>query len=338
MHSTEQIGFKSATVDPERTSFPPISNDDKSLLEVMLDSGKGALYDRLIGANKYRVWHPDERQRAQDGMLELFEAEMYGIKFRAPGIRGARRGIGRLLAAKDSEDPKPREDYQQILRSGRWLQYQNVDLRRWPEDLGRTGDFLHFGRQFRYEGEPDRLPETLRIYATPILDAVGHVGATVIREAWPKKLALQGKVWDESTNNDPISLRKDRLIFFCYLQRHIDTVMESLARIEAEQPELFEDDPPLLAEPTDIRGVGIAIDPADGRSFHESRVNVLQDAWHEVISRFVTLDEADLQKPRRNSDHIGTVKLHQHLRDNPTLQHEVIEFFRQAVAAHSHVA
>jgi hypothetical protein len=63
--------------------------------------------------------------------------------------------------------------------------------------------------------------------------------------------------------------------------------MGALREIQAEKPELFEEDPPLLAERSDIPGVGLAEEPpkinGERQSFNQSREDVLEEAWKMVL-------------------------------------------------------
>lgn len=314
--------------EQKNNGLPPITRDDEALLEVMLGAGYGSLYERLVNANRYRLLTPEEQQRSQAGMLELFATEMNNISFREPGIWGARAGMARLM---NTDEPEGKEFYRETVRSGRRLMYQNVGMQH-AGDLTSRGDFLHFGVAFDYEGYEDRLSNYIRIYATPKMDAVGHIGAEVIRKTREKGMEVYGKVWDESTDNDSANCRTDRLIFYGRLQRQIDGILDSLREIEATEHDLFEDVPPLLCEATDIRGVGIAEDPPESvsKSFHETRADLLQLAWGQVLDKFApaTVEES---KDIYFSEIPRARRLKQQLRTDKQLGRNVIYTFRQTI-------
>lgn len=268
-----------------------LSGDDEVLVGAMLypDRGSFMLYHKLVGEvghKERQPWSPEAQRRAKVGMRELFETALEPIKFKEDGIEGARAGLYRAQHL-----PQFSETMKKMKRAGRQLEYQGV---RDYSDLKLTGDFLHFGVNFRYSGAPDRLPYAARVYVTPKMEAVGHVAAEVIRRAREKKYEPYGKVWDETSNERSLSQRRDRILFFPRTVSQLKIIMETLKEVQAENPELFETDPPLLAEKSDIPGVGLAEEPpkvnGEIQSYNKSREDLLQEAWAVALEQIMGPD------------------------------------------------
>lgn len=271
-----------------------ISHNDEQLLHYMLypDEGPMQLYSKLVGdspSSERGRWSAEAQHRAQAGVRQLFETALDPVRFREIGLDGARAGLRRLHT-----EPGLRDAQQQLASAGRKLEYQNVGLHH--DDLRYTGDFLHFGVNFSYPYAPDRLTEAARIYVTPTMSSVGRVAAEVITAARRHGYEPYGKLWDESSNTAGVSQRTDRLLFYPRTESQLRIVIDALAQVQADSPALFESDPPLLCEKTDIPGVGIAEDPPKINgvrdSFNQSREAVLQEAWN------VTLQQ--VMGPKRN--------------------------------------
>lgn len=281
----QKIVEKPLTGYTERRSPPEysISLDDTQLVDFMLHPDRGPfLYSKLLGeteAGNNKSWTEEEQQKAKAGMRELFDAEMSPVRFAREGIEGARAGLRNLQT-----DPKHQELYQQLRNSGRDLGYQDtgtsIDNN---EVLKGSGNFLHFGVNFTYEGLPDKLDYGARIYVTPKLPLVGHVAAEVIKRARERGYEPYGKVYDQSSTTLPLHDRKDRILFYPQTASQMQIIIDCLREIHSEQPDLFEENPPILTERTDIPGVGIADEPirvnGDKKSFTASREELITEAW-----------------------------------------------------------
>lgn len=267
------------------------SNNDQLLVQKLLypDQGPLALYSKLVGDSptiEQQPWDPNLQSTAQKGMEYLFHVALYPFQIEGVGFEKARIALEWL-----ENDSVGQEKRDEIANQGGKLRYQNSgDI----EDLEYTGKFLHFGVNYSYENAPDLLPNMVRVYVTPKMEYVGYVAAETIARAAEEGFRPHGKLFDESSNNNPISERTDRLIFFTRTESHLRLILGKLNQIHQEHPEMFEPSPPLLTEKIFIPGVGIAEEPKQvngvNMSFTTSREDLIHEAWMETMAQFTGTD------------------------------------------------
>lgn len=105
-----------------------------------------------------------------------------------------------------------------------------------------------------------------------------------------------GKVWDESKNERPLQEREERIIFWVNTETQLKTVLDSLREIQKENPELFNEQPPILTEKTDIPGVGIAEEAKKdlGDSFNSLRSALLGEAWDRLLDKVMGQNKGEV--------------------------------------------
>jgi hypothetical protein len=265
---------------PEKRS---LSVDDEKLTRMMLYPDRGPLlYSKLVGdrlRKECKPWEPRAQARARRGVQELIATEMEPVRLDATNVEHTRRALANL-----QRQPRHEGSRKQLERAGRHLHYQNVS----DYDLMKlTGDFLHFGINYNYDGAHDKLKSGVRVYVTPKMEAVGHVAAQVVRRARAKGYEPYGKLFDESSNTtDTVSPRQDRLLFYVRTTSQLHIIMDALKEVQQEESHLFEPDPPLLSRRTKIPGVGLAEEPPQDKerqSYNQSREDILHEAWKKVV-------------------------------------------------------
>jgi hypothetical protein len=225
-------------------------------------------------------------------MRELFETAIAPIKIGEPGVTAARRAIVNLGY---NPDPKFRAtaDNLKAQRKGLWYQNWNPGnyegkLKHVEGDFKQTGDFLHFGIN---TSEPDELSSPVRVYVSPKPWAVGKVAAELIRKSREQGYEPYGKAWDESSVSGRLNNRRDRILIVPRTENQLRIVMDGLRDIQATKPELFEPETVLLAEKSDMHGIGLAEEPRqDGgpkKSFNGSREVLIESAWRETLTDLV---------------------------------------------------
>lgn len=271
----------------------PVTPDDAAVINLFLQPEKsGRLYDQLVGSteeSERKPWEAADQQKAQEGFKHVIEAEL-GEHF--DSFEEARQ---RYI---DIYQPGAKDLLKNLHDNGRGINYQNTNTpsQRTIENREQVGDFLHFGKRIKYKDAPDKLPSTARVYVTPKMNAVGEVAASVIEDALAKGYSPYGKLWDEASNKTGVNERQDRLLFICDTQTQLDIIMTKLRELQTAKPELFEEDPPMLAEKTDIPGVGLADEPIqdsnaefadDKKSFNSLREEILDSAFDSVLTKVV---------------------------------------------------
>ncbi len=265
--------------ESKTAEIPSITYDDEKLVDLLLEGGEPN-YSRLLGDDltSQERWEPANQLKAREGMAELFRTALPSVDLEGMSVEEIRTKLGEL-----SED-----SWQRLAQRGEGLHYQ---LTRHTFDQyyhSKYIDFLHFGPNVRYPDAPDKLPAKMRVYVNTKLEAAGHVAARVIAIARGKGYTPYGKVIDLSSSSGALSTREDRLLFYTSIQSHLDIIQDALEQVHAEEPELFEDHPPLLSEPTDTPGVGLAEEPPNddivATTFNDSRVGILREAWHKALS------------------------------------------------------
>ena len=268
-----------------------VSNDDKALLDIMLDPAKRNFYNNLVGESPNSEKHPwpeGLQTIAKRGMLDLVAAEFVDHAPIGDTIEDMRVGIWSLNADPDTKAA--------FARVGRAMSYQNI--RRDPNTLKETGDWLHFGVNRSYAGATDLLPSQVRVYVSTAVEHVGRVAATVIRRSMQQGFKPYGKVLDDSSNKNGISTRADKLIVLASTQTQLDRMLDTLGEMQGQHSYLFEDRAPLLAQKTEIEGVSLGDDPMnDGSRLRESfsgmREYILLKAWDSVIDQTMGGNKGD---------------------------------------------
>lgn len=326
------LGFDFIAKDKETSAGLEyhISNDDENLLDRFLypDLYPGYLYSTLNKPKEpgQEKWGSTEDQKiAQEGIKRLIEVECDGIVDLPDGsVDDLRiRAVNSLT----------KDEHYKFRLHGRGLLYQGK--RRVKEDaLTSKGNFLRFGK-IHYEGDSFERPlgAGVRFYVTPKMPYVGLVAAKVIEDVRASDYEPYGKIWDESSNNNSRSQRTDRLLFYTETDLQLQQVLDSLERIEQENPEYFEDEPPLLAMKTHVRGVGLGEDPPLHleTSYTLLRVKVLEEAWQELI-KIRSISMSDISE-RHHWEEIDKelLEFRKEMEDDPDLKVEVLSQFRQLV-------
>jgi hypothetical protein len=254
-----------------------VTQDDEGLVRELLYHPDREAYSILTDRDKTLPnWPGDSQTWAQKGICELMDAEYEPagtFRSRGQGIRAMRQNL-RTLQTKRTDL------YERNKAAGRTLHYQDISN---PDRFGNEyDDYLHFGvRSNPAKGTP-RLPAAMRVYVNTKLWAGGEVAARVVRTARTPTYNPYGKVHDQSTKDQDISLRKDKLLFVCDTPEQLDAILGALRTTWRQDPGLFETAVLPMVETTDIPGVGLAEEPVRGdikESFNGRASTFLSKSW-----------------------------------------------------------